>query len=153
MATDRKKKYVPKEGGSAEDRALDKFAELIIEKIKSINEDWKKPWFSENAMQWPRNLNGRDYNGMNALMLMLHSEKQGYKMPVYMTFNSMESLNYTKGKLSERKPLTDAEGNKLPSVMILKGEKSFPVFLTTFTVINKETKEKINYDDYTQLSN
>lgn len=32
MATDRKKKYVPKEGGSAEDRALDKFAELIIEK-------------------------------------------------------------------------------------------------------------------------
>lgn len=61
-----------------------------------------------------------------------------------MTFNSMESLNYTKGKLSERKPLTDAEGNKLPSVMILKGEKSFPVFLTTFTVINKETKEKSN---------
>lgn len=153
MATDRKKKYAPKEGGSAEDRALDKFAELIIEKIKSINEDWKKPWFSENAMQWPRNLNGRDYNGMNALLLMLHSEKQGYKMPVYMTFNSMESLNYTKGKLSERKPLTDAEGNKLPSVMILKGEKSFPVFLTTFTVINKETKEKIKYDDYNQLSN
>lgn len=153
MATDRKKKYAAKEGGSAEDRALEKFAELIIDKIKSINEDWKKPWFSENAMQWPRNLNGRDYNGMNALLLMLHSEKQGYKMPVYMTFNSMESLNYTKGKLSERKPLTDAEGNKLPSVMILKGEKSFPVFLTTFTVINKETKEKIKYDDYNQLSN
>lgn len=29
MATDRKKKYVPKEGGSAENRALDKFAELM----------------------------------------------------------------------------------------------------------------------------
>ena len=33
-----------------------------------------------------------------------------------------------------------------------KGEKSFPVFLTTFTVVNPETKEKIPYDDYRNLS-
>ena len=31
-------------------------------------------------------------------------------------------------------------------------EKSFPVMLTTFTCIHKETKEKIKYDDYKNLS-
>ena len=35
---------------------------------------------------------------------------------------------------------------------ILRGEKSFPVMLTTFTCIHKETKEKIKYDDYKRLS-
>ena len=43
-------------------------------------------------------------------------------------------------------------GNKLPQVSVNKGEKSFPVFLTTFTVVNQETKEKIPYDDYRILS-
>lgn len=36
MATDRKKEYVPKERGSAEDRALDKFTELINEIINKL---------------------------------------------------------------------------------------------------------------------
>ena len=37
-------------------------------------------------------------------------------------------------------------------VTVNKGEKSFPVFLTTFTVVNPETKERIPYDDYRNLS-
>jgi hypothetical protein len=37
-------------------------------------------------------------------------------------------------------------------VTIRKGEKSFPVFITTFTVVNKETREKIKYDDYRLMS-
>ena len=41
---------------------------LMIEKIESIRGDWEKPWFMEGALQWPRNLSGREYNGMNALM-------------------------------------------------------------------------------------
>lgn len=40
----------------------------MIEKIESIRGDWKKPWFMEGALQWPRNLSGREYNGMNAFM-------------------------------------------------------------------------------------
>ena len=31
------------DGRSAEDRALDRFAEMMIEKISSIKEDWKSP--------------------------------------------------------------------------------------------------------------
>ena len=74
-----KKKY-NSDGRNSEDRALDRFAEMMIEKIKTLQGDWKKPWFTEGALQWPKNLSGREYNGMNALMLMMHCENQGYKL-------------------------------------------------------------------------
>lgn len=35
---------------------------------------------------------------------------------------------------------------------VLKGEKSFPVFLTTFTVVDKDTHEKIPWEEYKKLS-
>ena len=129
------------EGPSSEDKALDLFAEMMIEKIESIHKDWRKPWFTEGALQWPRNLSGREYNGMNALMLLLHCENEGYKIPRFCTFDCVQRLN---------KPGKD--GQELPRVSILRGEKSFPVMLTTFTCIHKETKEKIKYDDYKKLS-
>ena len=114
----------------------------MIEKIESIRKsDWRKPWFTEGALQWPRNLSGREYNGMNALMLLLHCEKEGYKIPRFCTFDCVQRLN---------KP--DKDGQELPRVSVLRGEKSFPVMLTTFTCIHKETKEKIKYDDYKKLS-
>ena len=69
------------EGPNSEDKALDLFAEMMIEKLENISKDWKKPWFTEGSLQWPRNLSGREYNGMNALMLMLHCEKEGYTIP------------------------------------------------------------------------
>ena len=55
------------DGPNSEDKALDLFAEMIIEKLETISKDWKKPWFTEGALQWPRNLSGREYNGMTAL--------------------------------------------------------------------------------------
>lgn len=130
------------DGPSSEDKALDLFAEMMIEKIESIRKsDWRKPWFTEGALQWPRNLSGREYNGMNTLMLLLHCEKEGYKIPRFCTFDCVQRLN---------KP--DKDGQELPRVSVLRGEKSFPVMLTTFTCIHKETKEKIKYDDYKKLS-
>lgn len=129
------------DGPNSEDKALDLFAEMMIEKIESIRTDWRKPWFTEGTLQWPRNLSGREYNGMNAFMLLLHCEKEGYKIPRFCTFDCVQRLN---------KPGKD--GEELPRVSVLKGEKSFPVMLTTFTCIHKETKEKIKYDDYKNLS-
>lgn len=129
------------DGPNSEEKALDLFAEMMIEKIESINKDWRKPWFTEGALQWPRNLSGREYNGMNAFMLMLHCEKEGYKIPRFCTFDCVQRMN---------KPGKD--GQELPRVSVLRGEKSFPVMLTTFTCIHKETKEKIKYDDYKNLS-
>ena len=132
------------DGPSSEDKALDLFAEMMIEKIESINKDWKKPWFTEGALQWPKNLNGREYNGLNALMLLLQCEKQGWQIPRFCTFDCVQRLNNTDKK--------DANGEALPRVSVQKGEKSFPVFITTFTCIDKDTKERIKYDDYKRMS-
>ena len=133
-----------KEGPSAEDKALDLFADMMIERIQSLSgkDGWKKPWFTEGALQWPKNLNGREYNGMNAMMLLLHCEKEGYKIPRFCTFDRIQLFNKAGKKGEEQKP----------RVSVLKGEHSFPVMLTTFTVVNKETKEHIKWEDYKLLS-
>ena len=81
------------DGPNSEDKALDLFAEMMIEKIEGIQKDWKKPWFTEGTLQWPRNLHGREYNGMNAFMLLLHCEKEEYKIPRFCTFDCVQKLN------------------------------------------------------------
>jgi antirestriction protein ArdC len=77
-------------------------------------------------------------------MLLLQCEKQGWQIPRFCTFDCVQRLNKTEKK--------DANGETLPRVSVLKGEKSFPVFITTFTCIDKDTKERIKYDDYKRLS-
>lgn len=137
-------KAYAKEGPSAEDKALGLFADMMIERIQSLSgkDGWKKPWFTEGTLQWPKNLNGREYNGMNAMMLLLHCEKEGYKIPRFCTFDRIQLFNKAGKKDEEQKP----------RVSVLKGEHSFPVMLTTFTVVNKETKEHIKWEDYKLLS-
>ena len=71
----------------------------------------------------------------------VHRDECCYKIPRFCTFDCVQKLN---------KPGKD--GEELPRVSVLRGEKSFPVMLTTFTCIHKETKEKIKYDDYKKLS-
>ena len=132
------------EGSSAEDKALDLFSEMMITKIESLRskDGWKKPWFTEGALQWPKNLNGREYNGMNAFLLLLHCEKEGYRIPRFCTFDRIQQFNKPGSRDKEAKP----------RVSVLKGEHSFPVMLTTFTVVDKETKERIKWEDYKLLS-
>ena len=139
-------------GQSAADKALLRFTELMIEKIQTLQGDWKKPWFTPGATQPPQNLSGRHYNGGNSLMLMLQAEKMGYEIPVWGTFDRITNLNYVKDGNGNVFQVRDKQGHKLPMVTVNKGEKSFPVFLTTFTVVNPETKERIPYDDYRLLS-
>ena len=145
------KKY-NNDGPSAADKALERFTELMIDKIQTLQGDWKKPWFTPGVTQPPQNLSGRHYNGGNSLMLMLQAEKMGYEIPVWGTFDRITNLNYVKDKNGNVFQARDKQGNKLPMVTVNKGEKSFPVFLTTFTVVNPETKERIPYDDYRNLS-
>lgn len=136
---------------SAESKALERFASMMIERLENIRQDWKKPWFTEGALSWPKNLSGREYNGMNALVLMMHCEKQGYKLPVFCTFDRVTGLNFTKDRQGAKQQAKDGHGDPLPRVAVNKGEKSFPVFITTWSVVHKETKERIKYDDYKQL--
>ena len=142
-------------GKDATEKALDVFSDMLIEKIESLTKDdkWEQPWFTEgSAMRLPININGRRYNGMNSIMLMLAQEKAKYELPIWGTFNSWTSHNW---KQIDGKPQMyhekDEEGNELPVVHINKGEKSMPVFITTFTVVNKKTHERIPYDEYKEL--
>ena len=89
---------------------------------------------------------------MNALLLTMLCEKKGYELPVFCTFNRAVGLNYQTDKQGNKKQMVDANGEPLPKVSINKGEKSFPVMLTSFTIVHKETKEKIPYDDYKRMS-
>ncbi len=130
------------DGPGSEDKALDIFAEMMIQKIEEISKDWKKPWFTAGTLTWPKNMAGREYNGLNAAMLLMHCEKQGYTIPRFCTFEAVSRMNDGK---------TDKNGQPLPHVSVLRGEKSFPVMLTTFTCINKDTREKIKYDDYKKM--
>ena len=129
---------------TAEQKALDLFTEMMIAKIESLSkkDGWKKPWFTEGTLQWPKNLNGREYNGMNAFLLLLHCEKESYKIPRFCTFDRIQQFNKPGSRDKDAKP----------RVSVLKGEHSFPVMLTTFTVVDKETKERIKWEDYKLLS-
>ena len=148
-----KKNYTPNPDGlSAEDRALNAFASLMIQKINDIQSDWKKPWFSPQSAQLPQNLSGRYYNGMNSIVLMLMQEKNKWQTSRFATFDRIMSLNFTQGKDGRKAAAVDADGSKLPHVGVNKGEKSTPVMLTVFTCVNSETKERIKYDDYRQMS-
>lgn len=137
---------------NSEEKAMDRFIDLMADRLQDIQHDWKKPWFSESAISVPRNLSGRQYNGMNSIMLMLHCQKNNYDLPVFCTFDRVASLNFTKDKQGVKQQSKDGKGEALPQVSVKKGEKSFPVFITTFSVVHAETKERIKYDDYKQLS-
>lgn len=131
---------------TAQERALSRFADMLIAKIESLTPQtetqWQKPWFApETCTAWPKSIHGRAYNGMNALMLLMHCEEKGYRLPVFLTFERALSLN------------KDAEGNELdlPRVSVRKGEKSFPVFITVYTVVDADG-HRMKYDDYRRLS-
>lgn len=131
-----------RDGPSAEDRALERFTELMIEKISTLQKDWSKPWFTAGMMKWPKNLSGREYNGMNALMLALECEKRGYELPVFCTFDAALSLNYSKKKDGSRQPLRDENGEKLSLVSVQKGERSFPVLSPPLPWWTRKRKRK-----------
>ena len=139
-------------GQTAEDRALELFGELMIDKISNIQQDWKKPWFTPQSAQLPRNLSGRQYNGFNSIVLMMQQEKHGWQTSRYATFDRISAMNYQKNKEGANIHAVDKDDNKLPLVSVNKGEKSTPVMLTTFTCVNPETKERVKYDDYKQMT-
>lgn len=132
------------------DEMYGRFAEMMIKKIESFQGSWKKPWFTEGC-HLPRSIYGKSYSGMNAMMLSLLCEKEHYKIPVFATAGHIDALNYKDNKIGKER-VTDAEGKERPFVHILKGSKSFPVFLSSAMFRHMETGKKISYRDYLDLS-
>lgn len=144
-----------------EDKAFDLFADMLIKKLENAQKaEWKRPWFAAGELAWPKALYGKPYHGMNALMLTLLCEAEGYKMPVFATRDRIFGLNFqkdSKGKTilddnGHALNAVDDKGEKLPFVHILKGEHSFPVFLSQVNIVHNDTREKIRWADYVNLS-
>lgn len=135
-----------------EEKAYDRFAEMLISKLESFKGDWKKPWY-DDVLPPPKALYGKHYNGMNALMLSMLCESKGYKLPLFATALRINDMNYVKDADGNKVRAVDAEtGEKLPVIHILKGEEAFPVFLSSVRILDKDTKESITYGDYVKLS-
>lgn len=98
--------------------AVEKFAESMIEKIEQVRANggkWEKPWVGVVG-QWPRNLSGRHYNGMNPLPLMWLMDKKGWQTGVFATMNQLNSIGCT----------------------VKSGEGSWPVVFWKFIFKDKE---------------
>src|SRR5665647_717801 len=111
------------------DKNAQKFADLMISKIESINTNWKKPWFSRKLTSstfLPQNITGRTYTSGNAFLLLLLTEEKNYQTPVFMTFKQANELN----------------------VNILKGSETFPVYYNMIAAFNRETGDKITIEEY-----
>lgn len=112
-----------------ESKVTEAFANLMIEKIKEMQVDWHKPWVMPGFTGMPQNISGRQYNGINSLMLMMLREKMGYQTPVYMTFGQARQNGWD----------------------VKKGEVGFPVELWR-QVYKDKGGNKISYEDYMNLS-
>lgn len=112
------------------EKALKKYAELMIGKIKEVEaSDWKQPWFGTSFSGQAQNINGRHYNNFNQILLSLVCEEKGYKTPVFITFNQAKEIGAS----------------------VLKGEKGFPVNFYTPIISDKEGN-KTPMDTYSALS-
>jgi antirestriction protein ArdC len=113
-----------------DEKSLNAFAELMIQKIESLTTKWEQPWINTQGTGLPCNIEERRYNGMNALMLFFDSEKQGYRLPVYLTFNQAKNNN----------------------ILIKKGAESFPVAYWNMSIRHKKNGSAIIQSDYLNLS-
>lgn len=148
----RKYKRKDEDGLSAEDRALEKFADIMIEKIKDMDKaDWKMPWFPAGVHP-ARNLDGREYNDFNQVMLMFLQQSMGWKTSRYATFDRIRYMNYERDSSGMFVRQKDKDGKDIPDVHVKSGEKSIPVYLYLKFAVHLETNEKIDFDDYKDLS-
>lgn len=104
------------------EKALKKYAELMIQKIKEVDaSDWQKPWFGTNFSGQAQNINGRRYNSFNQILLSFFCEEKEYKTPVFITFKQAKGIGASVRKGEKGFPvnfytpiITDKEGNKIP---------------------------------------
>ena len=118
--------------GNAGQVALDRFAEMMIERMEQMkSSDWKQGWIggANGFAGLPQNVGGRNYSGSNSFFLQLQTAAKGYQLPVYLTFKQAHNLK----------------------AHVLKGEKAFPVVYWDMMVKDKDGK-KISSDEYKSMT-
>lgn len=117
----------------ANEKTAEKFASIMLKKMDEMkDQNWQIPWFCEGERRnfYPQNISGRKYESGNALLLLFCCMWGNYKTPIFLTFNQCKKLE----------------------IAVKKGSESFPVYYKNFIVTHKETKERIDFDDFILLS-
>lgn len=114
------------------DKTLNIFADLIVNKIQTIESHWEQPWLScaANNNFIPQNISGRCYSHGNAFILAILCEIHNFQTPVFLTFLQAKELNLT----------------------ITKGSHSFPVYYVCRLYYHNDTHKKITEKEYKELS-
>lgn len=122
----------PSSNGNAGQVALDRFAEMMIDRMEQMKDsDWKQGWIggANGFAGLPQNVGGRNYSGSNSFFLQLQTAAKGYQVPVYLTFKQAHNLK----------------------AHVLKGEKAFPVVYWDMMVKDKNGK-KVSSDEYKAMT-
>lgn len=110
------------------DRAIQKFADLMIERMEACKDkSWEQGW-TGGYMGLPQNIKGWTYVGGNAFLLQVHTLKNDYHVPVYMT----------------------AKQARENGALIKKGESSIPVFKWGLRV-KDENGKRMSEEKYLHL--
>lgn len=110
------------------DRAIQKFADLMIERMEACKDkSWEQGW-TGGYMGLPQNIKGWTYVGGNAFLLQVHTLKNDYHVPVYMT----------------------AKQARENGALIKKGESSIPVFKWGLRV-KDENGKRMSEEKYLDL--
>ena len=111
------------------EQALKVFTDSLVERMETVinSGDWEKGWLQGAGGFWglPQNIKGNTYMGCNAFLLQIVTAKEGYSMPVFMTFKQARELG----------------------CKVNKGEHHVPVFRWGMTVFD-ENNNKISEDEY-----
>lgn len=111
----------------------EKFADIMLKKMEEMKtEKWEIPWFSDtNKINfYPQNYTGRKYESGNAFFLLLCCTWENYTTPIFLTFNQCRKLG----------------------VCVKKKEQAFPIYYRNWIAYHKETKEKLNLEEYNKLT-
>lgn len=82
------------------EKAIEMYAEMMVKTIENLQSGWTKTWFSA-VSKAPRNAEGREYNGMNKILLRMLMACEGWTCPVFVTYNKAKSMgvNVKRGEL------------------------------------------------------
>lgn len=112
------------------EKAVQMYAERMIETIETLKSGWRKTWFTEGAVCTPRSIDGREYNGMNLFLLYITCEAEKWQYPVFVTFNRAKELG----------------------AKVIKGEKATPVLSWFLQAFDPETHAPIDMAAYYKMS-
>lgn len=112
------------------EKAVQMYAERMIETIETLKSGWRKTWFTEGAVCTPQSIDGREYNGMNLFLLYVLCETKGWQYPVFVTFKRIKELG----------------------AKVRKGEKATPVLSWFLQAYHTKTQKPIGMPEYNALS-